>query len=89
MTSVKVKSKKQKPTNHRLGNWYQEVRTGNIMVLAQTSPHKVSMINVKDGNRYHEAVVVEDLHDISSTEMEEICQSREFKLIESITITED
>lgn len=89
MTSVKVKSKKQKPINHSIGNYYQEYGTKEMFVLAQTCPGKVSLISVKSGNRYEEAVTVGNAFNISNDEMKEICQYEEFKLIESITITED
>lgn len=89
MTSVKVKSKEQKPTTHSIGNWYQEDGTKEMFVLAQTCSCKVSLISVKSGNRYEEAVTVGYVYNISNDEMKEICHYEEFKLIESVTITED
>ena len=89
VVTINKNSTKTEDVTHKIGNWYEEITTGFVHVLAQTSPGMVSLIEPQGGNRHNDAVPVCNIFCISEDEMGQICISSKFELIKFITITKD
>lgn len=65
------------------------VEEGNTLILAQVSLKMVAAIGLDDGDRWLEAVRVENVHDISNSEMNAILDGSKYTLVHSVLITRE
>ena len=89
MTVVTFGEVQQEETKvvHKIGNWYKHYLDGSLYLLCRCADRRVALVNADCGNYWNDPIMVQDEHNISLENMQEITCGY-FTLVHNINIQE-
>lgn len=77
VTNVERKQVRGRVAIPRVGQFYRNV-DGQVFILAQVEQQKVSLISLRDGNRWAAPVEVGDITRLTAEEWKAVCAEEKF-----------
>lgn len=71
---------------HSVGQYYLCAEDNSVYILSQVDCNKVSLVCLREGNRYWDMVSVAIIYDIADSEWDRITSGTSFTLLSSVDV---